>query len=328
MSATPFTAAQLNACMHEHHADTVADLAQRGLAMEFMDAKPGRPTVLRISSAKAFFGFHLPVHESLQYLADMASMMESARNAAPGFRKVFHSNDGRAKSLNKMVTFAKNGKMLYTDQRGWQLQFFSDDCWVDGFHPRRFAVAFSIDDVFLDWVEEMKMLDFMRSAIDVPTLVKDASKCTILATPLNMSSIRGTTSIFSIAPIGNEKSKYFISIDGLKNSGGEFLIGCAMLIAQGDNPSMEPRHFIRPSSTFWIYGSSKPVFFIPRLELSEIVTLTFEPEAFGISKETLAMMVELNIPIAHEISRFKQATESFDIDFSEVLAAEEGQSLF
>lgn len=50
MSNTLYTASQLNAWLNEHHADTVADLAQRGLAMEFIDAQAGRPAALYLHS--------------------------------------------------------------------------------------------------------------------------------------------------------------------------------------------------------------------------------------------------------------------------------------
>lgn len=56
--------------------------------------------------------------------------------------------------------------------------------------------------------------------------------------------------------------------------------------------------------------------------------LKFTPEELGMTTEAAEMLLGLNMPIAMGMPRFKQATESFDIDFSEVLADEISMSLF
>lgn len=323
MSATPFTAAQLNTWMHEHHADTVADLAQRGLAMEFIDAQAGRPTSLRVFSEKVPFGFQLPVPYSFQSFQHMEPMMVKSCAAAPGFQQAINVF-GNSKAFMS--------PLIIEDWRGWQLHMRPQERWEEDFlrwgeaTVSRLNGDGTVDKAITNLVAETDAIEAMGSIIDFHEIINDPVKSTLRTESKVFPSAPANACEFNLAPIGAETANYTICLFGRINSYGEPELAALTSIKYLDRSFNGPQ-ILRPEMRFAIMKDEHPAFFQGD-ESKKITASILEPEAFGITKEALSILIQLGLPLSQELPRFKQATiESYDFDFSMDDQASSGLSL-
>ena len=313
MSNAPFTAAQLNAWMHERHADTVADLAQRGLAMEFIDAQAGRPLSLRVTSDKAKFGFHLPVP-----YGDVDPMMAKARTAAPGFQQAF---DGYESVYGQREPHFRPRLEIHgtlEDRHGWQLHLLPPESWRDTtarYGPWK-ATPMDADwgEVMARWTADQTAMRFMRWDVDLAEVVQDPMRSIYNPGATIPPGLPQSGCAFDLLPMGSETLRYRVWLMGTMDTDGTTpFIRSRIEILHPVDGSLESWGLLRGDAQVVINGKGNNISF--RQHNEEALGEALAPEHLNITDEQAALFINMDVPIGMALAR-NITTEVYDFDFS------------
>lgn len=326
MSTTPYTAAQLNAWMHEKHANTVADLAQRGLSMEFIDAKAGRPTSLRVSSAKAQFGFHLPVpadvHGVDASIQTVAAMVSSTRQAALGFEQAYDAYEStRSPRLEIRITLQ--------DNQGWQLHAMPPQYWRDGtarygpWKPQHMDEAKgTVAELVARWAVEQNALRRVQQCMDHGALLRDTARSTYNPNAAIPEGLPASSCAFDIVPMGSECTRYRLWLSGVFTEEGHPLVTLRTQVLEVVAHDRD-RFLPGGEANFCISQRAEPYM----LSVRSYVEQCLNAEDLGMTNETLAMLITMDTPVAMGMPNYQRPVESYAFDFSMDDQAHNGLSL-
>lgn len=310
-------ASQLNAWMHEHHADTVADLAQRGLAMEFIDARAGRPMSLRVSSTKAKFGFHLPmladVRASIQTVADMVS---DTRQAAPGFQQAYDAYESTRSQLDMVKT--------YQDSQGWQLHAKPPEDWRDRtrygpWEPAQMDEAKGIvADLVARWAVEQNALRQVKECTDHGALVRDTARSTYNPNAPIPKGLPASSCAFDIVPTGTECTRYRVWLSGVFTEEGHPLVALRTQMLEREALAQGRDRFLSDGEARFCISQRAELYMFTVGSSYENTTGQgcLDAEDLGMTNETLSMLITLETPVALGMPNYQQPVESYSFDFS------------
>lgn len=320
MSASPYTASQLNAWLNEHHADTVADLAQRGLAMEFIDAQAGRPTSLRLSSEKATFGFHLPVpahvhgvDASIQAVADMVS---KTRQAAQGFQQAYDASESTRSQLDI--------RAVLQDRQGWQLHATPPEAWRDtttrygSWKPTKMDKAIgTVADLVARWAVEENALRQVKECTDHGALVRDAARSTYNPNAAIPEGLPASSCAFDIVPMGTECTRYRVWLSGVFTEEGHPLVALRTQVLEREALAQGRDRFLPAGeANFCISQRAELYMFSVGGSYNTTEQGCLDAEDLGMTNETLSMLITLETPVALGMPNYQQPVESYSFDFS------------
>lgn len=318
----PYTAAQLNAWMHERHADTVADLAQRGLAMEFIyvqrglamefiDTQAGCPKSLRVTSDKAEFAFHLPVP-----YGDFDPMMASARRAAPGFQQAFDAYEStRCTTLDI--------RAVLQDRQGWQLHATPPEDWRgrtrDGpWKPEHMGEAKgNVADLVARWAVEQNALRQVKECTDHGGLVRDAARSTYNPNAPIPEGLPASSCAFDIVPMGAECTRYRVWLSGVFTEEGHPLVALRTQVLEREALAQGRDRFLPAGeANFCISQRAELCMFSVGGSYNTTEQGCLDAEDLGMTNETLSMLITLETPVALGMPNYQQPVESYSFDFT------------
>lgn len=319
MSASPYTASQLNAWMHDKHANTVADLAQRGLSMEFMDAWAGRPAALYLHSDKAHFGFHLTVPHTAQSHTDLDPMLEKARVAAPGFQQAYDgylSIYGHLQPHNRPPLPVRETP---EDRSGWRLHQSPPDRWRDTtarYGPwKPVQMDNELGDVLERWTDEQKVLHAIQWRLDLAEVVKDPTRSTYNPGAAPPAQFPASASAFDMLPTGAEETRYRVWLTGTMDEDGiEPIIKSHIEILNPEGQSFDIPMLLKDDACFGVHHRSPQGVFLAQQGDQAMVERVM-PEHLNITDEQAALFINMEVPIGMALAR-NITTESYSIDFS------------
>lgn len=328
MTNTPFNAYQLNVWLKEHHGDAVAELEQRGLSMEFIDAKAGRPTSLRVSSAKALFGFHLPVpadvhgvDASIQTVADMVS---TTCQAAPGFEQAYDAYEStRSTMLDIRITLQ--------DRQGWQLHGKPPEDWRDGtarygpWKPQHMDEAKgTVAELVARWAVEQNALVCMKECTDHGALLRDTARSTYNPNAAIPEGLPASSCAFDIVPMGSECTRYRLWLSGVFTEEGHPLVTLRTQVLEREALAQGRDRFLPGGeANFCISQRAEPYM----LSVGSYVEQCLNAEDLGMTNETLSMLITMDTPVAMGMPNYQRPVESYAFDFSMDDQAHNGLSL-
>lgn len=320
MSNTLYTASQLNAWMHEYHQDTVAELGQLGLAVEFIDAQAGRPTSLRLSSEKATFGFHLPVpahvhgvDASIQAVADMVS---KTRQAAQGFQQAYDASESTRSPLDISA--------VLQDSQRWQLHATPPEAWLDRtrygpWKPAKMDKAIgTVADLVARWAVEQNALRQVKECTDHGALVRDAARSTYNPDAPIPEGLPASSCAFDIVPMGAECTRYRVWLSGVFTEEGHPLVALRTQVLEREALAQGRDRFLPAGEANFCISQRAELYMFSVGASYENTTEQgcLDAEDLGMTNETLAMLITLETPVALGMPDFQQPVESYSFDFS------------
>lgn len=318
-SNTPFNSYQLNVWLKEHHGDAVAELEQRGLAMEFIDAHTGRPAALYLHSDKALFGFHLTVPHTVQSNADLDPILEKARLAAPGFQQAY---DGYLSIYGHLQPHNRPHLPMRDtpeDRSGWRLHDSPPDHWHDrtahygAWKPVQ--MDNDLGDVLARWTAEQKVLHAIQWRLNLAEVVQDPARSTYNPDAAPPAGLPASASAFDMLPTGAEETRYRVWLTGTMDKKGiEPIIKAHIEVLNTEGQSYDLPVLLQDEAVVGLHHLSPQGVFLKQLGEQAMVERVM-PEHLNITDEQAALFINMDIPIGMALAR-NITTESYDMDFS------------